>query len=556
MDLRSRETARVVLATVYLSTFSTAVPHTYLSTETAWAQPTTGIESPTPLPPLQLPALANSLQAGELNRLRIIALEAIQKSPIQSNTVVGIHHVRLNPFVVQQVLKSNPANSAPKVFIELPNMELPNMRSAVIVTDSLQPAQDSVMWKGHIDGVPGSRVRFIVNPTTSAIYGSVEMGRFIYEIRPSPSDTSVMEILAIDPSGFPPEHGALIRQAAGMSSVLRMLDDRMKGPLELTAGGGPPVIDVMILYTKAARDQDPNGIAAMACQAVEDLKDAFANSGIQATARLVHHGVVGSFVEPSKDIETNLDSLLYAGTSNGNEIYNLRNTHAADVVSLWVSDADGQYCGLSPSLGNTPLNNAAFSVVVRRCARDNKSFIHEVGHILLADHDRFYAQAGDNPTTPNPTKANYGYVKADKDWMTVMSYDRADCPVKTVMMVTGAVLQKPSCNRRLSWSNPLKLDEISGDHMGQPSTATRVDCNDRYQAPPIDCQGPADNATVLNNWVGMVAAFRPLEGGPVGTLGNTSCVNTPVPTPDTAPPLAPQGLKLNRKIEELAPNRG
>jgi|CXWL01.1.fsa_nt_gi hypothetical protein len=546
MDLRNRETARVVLAAVYLSTFSTAVPHTYPSTETAWAQPTTEIEPPTPLPPLQPPALANPLQAGELNRLRTIALEAIQKSPIQSKTVVGIHHVRLNPFVVQQVLKSNPANSAPKVFVELPNKQ-----SAVIVTDSLQPAQDSVMWKGHVEGVPGSRVRFMVNPTTNAIYGSVEKGRFIYEIRPSPSDTSVIEILAIDPSGFPPEHGALIRQAAGMSSVLRMLDDRVSGPLKLTAGGDPPMIDVMILYTTAARDQDPNGIAAMACQAVEDLKEAFANSGIQATARLVHHGIADKFTEAtSRRINDNLDALRDAGNTASNDIFELRKDHKADVVSLWVSDALGTDCGMSPYLDNnlTPNANLAFSVVVRKCALSNRSFVHEVGHVLQANHDRYVEQARNKPDY------NYGYVKADEGWMTVMSYHRPDCPLEDILdkngdpvIENGVKQQRHACNRRLHWSNPSVDDPVWGDPMGRtqgfPIPANACTDNEQtqwdkfqQQNPVINCDGPADNARILNSTVTTVANFR--TGG---ILGNVSCVANNTPDP---PPAAPTNLTI------------
>lgn len=544
MDLRSRETVRVMLATVYLSTFSTVVLHTYLSTETAWAQPTTGIESPTLLSPLQPLALAKWLSEEDLNRLNTIALEAIQKSPIQSKTVAGIHHARLDPLVVQQVLKSNPANSAPNVFIELPNR-----RSAVIATDSLQPAQDSVMWKGHVEGVPGSRVRFIVNPTTNAIYGSVEKGRFIYEIRPSPNDTSVIEILAIDPSGFPPEHGALIQKAAGMSSMLRMLEDRVSGPLELTAGGGPPVIDVMILYTEVARDQDPNGIAAMACQAVEDLKESFTNSRIHATARLVHHGTVDFTEDANRSINENLNTLRDNGNTAGNDIFEFRKDHAADVVSLWVSDASGTDCGMSPGLdvNRTPRENLAFSVVVRKCAQSNRSFVHEIGHVLQANHDRYVEQARNKPDY------NYGYVKADGGWMTVMSYHRPDCPLEDILdksgdpvIENGIKKQRHACNRLLHWSNPSVTDPVWGDPMGRPQgfPIPANACTDdgqtqwdkfQQQNPVINCDGPADNARVLNSTVTTVANFR--TGG---SLGNVSCVSNNMPNP---PPAAPTNLR-------------
>ena len=395
--MRCQETARVVIAAVYLSTLCTVALYTSLSPEEGRAEPPTGIERSGTLVPLRPPVLVKPLPPEQLSKLNANARKAVQKSPIQSKTVVGIHHAELDPSVVQQVLQSKPANSAPKVIIELPNNQ-----SAVIVTDSLEPAKGNVMWKGHVEGTPGSRVRFIVDAKTNTISGSIEKGRFIYEIRPAPSNTNVLEILAIDPSGFPPEHRSFRTPEASVSSPLRMLvNDRGSRPLKfLTNGGGTPstptattpVIDVMILYTKAAADQDPNGIGPMACLAVEDLKEAFINSGIQATARLVHHGIADNFTEASSgNINDNLESLWDAGTTSSNDIYKLRETHGADVVSLWLSDANGSDCGMSPGLdvNQIPYANSAFSVVVRRCTISNRSFVHEVGHILQANHDRY-----------------------------------------------------------------------------------------------------------------------------------------------------------------------
>ena len=141
--MRCQETARVVIAAVYLSTLCTVALYTSLSPEEGRAEPPTGIERSRALPSLQPPVLVKPLPPEELSKLNAIARKAIQKSPIQSKTVVGIHHALLDPSVVQQVLKSRPANSAPKVIIELPNNQ-----SAVIVTDSLEPAKGNVMWKG------------------------------------------------------------------------------------------------------------------------------------------------------------------------------------------------------------------------------------------------------------------------------------------------------------------------------------------------------------------------------------------------------------------------
>jgi hypothetical protein len=325
-----------------------------------------------------------------------------------------------------------------------------------------------------------------------------------------------------------------------------MPDDPVSGPLKLTAGGSPPVIDVMILYTTAARNQDPNGIGAMACLAVEDLKEAFTNSGIHATARLVHHGIAGNFTEDSgRSIDNNLESLRVAGNDLGNDIHKLRETHAADVVSLWVSDALGSDCGQSPDLDydQSPHDKLAFSVVVRQCARSDRSFVHEVGHILQANHDRYPVEAG-----TNKPGYNFGYVKADKGWMTVMSYHRPDCPLEDILnsngypvFADGVKQQRHACNRRLHWSNPLVSDPVTGDSMGRPEgfPIPSNACTVNPQQPPINCDGPADNARVLNRTVMTVAGFR--TGG---SLGNLSCVTsvTPPAVTDVTSPGAPLGL--------------
>ena len=275
----------------------------------------------------------------------------------------------------------------------------------------------------------------------------------------------------------------------------------------------------------------------MACLAVGDLKEALTNSGIQATARLVHYGVADNFTEASSgSIDDNLGSLRTAGNTSGNAIRELRNTHAADVVSLWVSDALGTDCGMSPGLdyNKIPLESLAFSVVVRRCARSDRSFVHEVGHILQANHDRYQEEAGNIPDY------NYGYVKADNGWMTVMSYHRPDCPLEDILDNNGDPVfdengvkqQRHACNRRLHWSNPLVSDPGTGDPMGRPEgfPIPPNACTDNQQQPAINCDGPADNARVLNSTVATVAGFR--TGG---SLGNISCV-------DSTPPVPPEGL--------------
>jgi hypothetical protein len=154
-----------------------------------------------------------------------------------------------------------------------------------------------------------------------------------------------------------------------------------------------PVFDVMIVYTDVAR-QAAGGTNVMnaECQlALEVANGAYVNSEIDARLRLVYRG------EVSYDENGSLDDHLnrLAGTSDGymDEVHTLRDTYGADVVSLFVDDADG-WCGLAYCLPNTA--ERAFNVVRWDCAAGDFSFAHEVGHNQGCAHDVDNAGTGCN----------------------------------------------------------------------------------------------------------------------------------------------------------------
>ena len=255
---------------------------------------------------------------GELERLKQLnetARVAVQKSPIRSRTVVGIHHAMVDPKIVGTVITSNSLLSVPRVGFELSAKTPP----VTIVTDGLTFDQTGITtWRGHVAGDPGSRVLINVDRQTLAIYGEIETRGIVYEVRPSSNGNDVVAIFAVDPSGFPREHGSLNR--------LPTVDKSTTANLQAPPGGNAPVIDAMILYTPTALAQDSAGIGAQVCLAIGQLQESFINSGVQATVRLVHHGMI-SFTEASdRNIETNLDSLRARGNTAGDQIANLRNT--------------------------------------------------------------------------------------------------------------------------------------------------------------------------------------------------------------------------------------
>jgi hypothetical protein len=115
----------------------------------------------------------------------------------------------------------------------------------------------------------------------------------------------------------------------------------------------------------------------------------YANSGIATRLRLVHVEQVA--YDESGDFITDLNRLTTAGDGYMDNVPTLRNTYGADLVSLFVENA--QYCGYS-WVG--PNANYAFSVVNRGCASGNLSFVHELGHNFGALHDPYV----DSDNTP------------------------------------------------------------------------------------------------------------------------------------------------------------
>jgi hypothetical protein len=500
---------------------------------------------PAASPSIEQYQLVRPLTDIEFALIDTAAREAILKSPLRSSTVVGIHHVALDTKTVSAIINSPPSFTVPKLSFTVSTGKPP----ITVVTSSLKrDKSDSVTWVGTVEGDPNSSVLFIVNKQTNALFGEIRTGGIVYEVKPSSNAPNAITIFAVDPSRFPNEHGSSDITRHNDSAPLAfpgqqpteavltkstVIDGNISAARAIQVGL-PPVIDLMILYTDQAIALDAVNIAGEVCLAKERLQEHFDNSGVPATARLVHHGRVAFAEDPNGILENSLKdpgSLPQRGNTAGDPIFELRKLHAADIVSLWVSKGKDS-CGQSVTALYPPspnLENMAFSVIVRECANSNDSFVHEAGHILGADHDRFTIKHNAN------TNANHGYIKPDKNWKTVMAYDNDDCPLVTSMDLTGKTTTKHSCERLRYWSN---LQKWNGDDMGKPvgtSLNPMGDCTT-----PSPCEGPADNADILKSSVAVVSGFRPLPGGPAGVLGNTSCVAGV----DSGPPLPPQNLSV------------
>lgn len=505
-------------------------------------------KSPKAFLPVLLPA--------EYRRLQEAAREEVRKSPIRSKVVAGIHHARIDPAVFIALLN---AGGSPHVVPVLTFAVTPS-KSVSVRTNRLQQKPTSVLWGGYVEGDPNSRVVFIVNKSPLTLFGEIRTGGTIYEVTPVSGQPEIVTIYAIEPSQFPREHGPKVPDQSlrpdssdAIAMAHRLSDEPTPSKSETSQPGlatpavvsaqtalaqaipvSIPVIDVMVLYTMQAKDWR---IGSHVCLAMDDLEQSFANSGIQATANLVHHGAI-NFDETNN---SRGDDAWYTFKTRM-DVQSERNKYAADVVVLWMSDLQGDECGgtrwINPP--NAPIESYGFAVVVRNCATHYFSFPHEVGHVLGANHDRFEAEAGSS------AYKNYGYVRADTSsigigWATLMAYtDRPDCPTKTFKDEFGNLKTAKYCERLLNWSDPLqKRPAFTGEPMG--STASPAGCTSKYATPPIVCDGPANNTEVLNSFVGTVSSFRVRNS--TTSIGNTDCGMAGIIS-DSTPPLAPVNLRM------------
>lgn len=229
------------------------------------------------------------------------------------------------------------------------------------------------------------------------------------------------------------------------------------------------VIDVMVVYTPQARSA-AGGTSAM--QALINLGMSETNTGLNNSSgnfdmNLVHMAEVS--YSDTGNISLDLDRLRVSSDGYMDNVHPLRDTHHADLVSLWVANG-GSACGvgyLMTTLSND-FESFAFSVTDLDCATGNYTFGHEMGHNMGSHHDP------DNASGSGVFAYSHGHQAPNEAFRTIMAYN---CP--------------GGCTRVNHWSNP------NVNSSGQPTGVS----------------GVSDNALSLNNVALTVANFRDSGGG-------------------------------------------
>ncbi|MDE0178824.1 MAG: leucine-rich repeat domain-containing protein [Gammaproteobacteria bacterium] len=297
---------------------------------------------------------------------------------------------------------------------------------------------------GRLEGVLFGTATIVVSG--EIVKGTVRTSSGTYTID---AVDGVCHIRLVDPSTLPPL-GEPLRPP---ESLYRGYDGSATNLTSATADDHESVVDVLVVYTPAARDAIGGILPAIAQVElfVAEANQAFADSGVDQQIFLTR--VVEVDYQESGSASLDLNRLANPSDGHMDIVHELREKSGSDLVHI-IADVSG-VCGIAFIMWQvSPLfERLGFGLTDHGCG--GLTFAHELGHNMGLRHDRYV----DSGNTPFPY--SHGYVNratfeegapAESRWRTIMSYPN-ECSD------AGFV-----CQELLRFSNPDQ--EYEGDPMG------------------------------------------------------------------------------------------
>lgn len=329
--------------------------------------------------------------------------------PAVAGTVKRSRVALIDPvYLARNVMPDVAIPAGQKLAAKLLPILLPLFPDIVLTLDGEEveaTVDGSTVWTGRVIGAPISAATLIIRD--GMITGQIQVGAMIIEIRPIL--LGMHRISEIDQSAFPKE-GEALKMPAPPPGTSGPASPPPGAPR--AAADGQTTLNVLVVYgdRSAAASSD---IAGEIRLAVASSNSVYANSGIPITLNLVGIQQMSGYDEASRSYTAILNDLT--GTSDGrlDAVHSLRGSLQADLVVYFTERSE--YCGLAWLYNGYP--QYAFSVVTRSCATSNYSFVHELGHNMGAEHDRYVS------SDASPSAYNYGYVDTNARIRTVMAYN-------------------------------------------------------------------------------------------------------------------------------------
>ena len=281
---------------------------------------------------------------------------------------------------------------------------------------SINP-QGNFVWLGVIKNKPGSQIAFHIKE--QKITGTLTIdNRLLHFTTNNNGELTYQERTAllnnISEQDIPDELPTQ-KQSVSQSNQSTTYSSNIKNKQSISGFTTNNEIKVLIYYPVSALEAYPN------------LPELIELDLAQANLALKNNNIAASFILAKllpidiRDTSSVL-SEMQARLGVFSNLDKVRTKYQADLVHFYVTDfirVNGKsFCGYANYAASTDGNvfpHNALGVTSTHCF-GNLTFVHELGHNLGANHDRFMLNGGD------PTSSNYGYVNTQELVRTIMSY--------------------------------------------------------------------------------------------------------------------------------------